>query len=104
MAHERTCVVCGKKYQYCKRCKQFEHLPTWMFAYCSEPCKETYMILNKYDFGHIDASEAQEEINTYNVKVANKEMQKSIKKIKKEISDSKKKAEKTASETDTPTE
>lgn len=105
MAHERICVVCGKQYQYCKRCKQFEHLPTWMFAYCSEPCKETYMTLNKFDFGHISAKEAMDELETYKVKIVNKEMLKSVKQIKKELSDSKKKSEpKTASESDAKTD
>lgn len=90
MAHERICVVCGKQYRYCRRCKEFEHLPTWMFSYCSEQCKETYMTLNKFEFGHIDAKTAIEELNSNKVKVANEELLKSVTKIKKEVSKSKK--------------
>jgi hypothetical protein len=109
MSHERTCVVCGNEYQYCKRCRQFEHLPTWMFAYCSEPCKETYMVINKYEYGHIDATSALEELNTYKVKIANKEMLKTVTNIKKESSKAKKNAQKEAeatakAETTTPVE
>lgn len=94
MAYERICVTCGKQYRYCKNCSEFSHLPTWMYAYCSEPCKDTYMVLNKYDFKHITAEEAQEELERLGVNVANPEMIKSMEAIKREIKVNKKKKKK----------
>ena len=90
MAHERICTVCGAQYQYCKRCAQYKDLPAWKMAYCSEPCRETYLAVNKYEFGHMTAEDALENINKYKVKVANKELIKCIGKIKKEVTANKK--------------
>jgi len=84
MAYERKCVVCGKEYEYCPHCARFKHLPVWMLAYCSDDCKETYMAINQYDFGHIDAKEALKIVDSYKVKIANKELAKSVKDMKKE--------------------
>lgn len=92
MAHERTCTVCGTQYQYCKRCAQFKDLPTWKMAYCSEPCRETYIAVNKYEFGHLTAEDALEIINLNKSKVINKELIKCISKIKKEVTANKKAA------------
>ena len=41
---DRTCTICGKKYEYCATCSKFSHLPRWMDAYCSENCKDLYNI------------------------------------------------------------
>ena len=94
MAHERICVVCGAQHRYCKNCAEFDHLPTWHYAYCSEPCKETYMILNKYDYKHISAEEAKAELDALGVKIKNPEMLKSVDAIKKELKAQKKKEKK----------
>lgn len=59
MAHIRKCTVCGKEYNYCPRCRQYEHLPKWYVNYCGEDCKETYTILNKLAFNHITTEEAK---------------------------------------------
>lgn len=98
MAHERTCVVCGKVYKYCKRCQQYKHLPTWMYAYCSEPCREIYLITNKYEFDHITAEEALEQLSRLKVKVANTDIQKDISEIKRKVNANKKLAEKQKSQ------
>jgi hypothetical protein len=89
MAHERKCVVCGKTYKYCKRCAQYAFLPTWMTAYCSESCKNTYLAVNQFEFGHIDAVEAEKIIDSLKVKVSNAELNSSIKKIRKAVKDNK---------------
>ena len=41
---DRTCTICGNKYEYCATCSKFSHLPRWMDAYCSENCKDLYNI------------------------------------------------------------
>ena len=94
MAHERICVVCGKHYEYCKNCSQYAHLPTWMYAYCSEPCKETYLIINKYDYKHISATDALDALEEYNVNIKEPGMVKSMEEIKKEAKSERKKRKK----------
>jgi len=58
MAHERNCTVCGKQYKYCPRCSQYDSMEKWHVEYCTEQCKNTYSIINKYVFKHIDKDEA----------------------------------------------
>lgn len=41
---ERTCSCCQTKYSYCPNCSEFDKLPRWMDAYCSENCRELYNI------------------------------------------------------------
>ena len=62
MAHERKCIICGKEYQYCHKCKQYASLPRWYSEFCSENCKNVYDATNKFSFGHIDAKEAKQAI------------------------------------------
>ena len=44
----RKCVCCGKEYDYCPNCAKKEQ-PSWMFAYCSEGCKELFNIVSAYN-------------------------------------------------------
>ena len=57
---ERSCSVCGKKYEYCPNCSDFDHLPRWMDAYCSETCKDLYNItagfINKWLEPEVEAA------------------------------------------------
>ena len=48
-AKMRTCVVCGKQYEYCNKCRKYENLPLWMFTFCSERCKSIYNITSNYE-------------------------------------------------------
>ena len=82
---DRVCTVCGSKYKFCPYCGQYAGQPMWKMAYCSEPCRETYMAINKYAYKHITAEEAAAELAVYNVKIANKELAKFEKDIKKAI-------------------
>ena len=41
---EKVCTICRKNYQFCSQCSDFDHLPRWMDAYCSENCKDLYNI------------------------------------------------------------
>lgn len=45
---ERQCTICSSTYQYCPNCSDFDRLPRWMDAYCSERCKEIYNIVAGY--------------------------------------------------------
>ena len=59
MAHERNCTVCGKQYNYCPKCLQYSNMEKWHISYCSEQCRNTYLIINKYAFKHIDKNQAK---------------------------------------------
>lgn len=41
---DKVCSVCKKEYKYCSQCSDFDHLPRWMDAYCSQNCKDLYNI------------------------------------------------------------
>lgn len=78
MAHERKCVVCGKTYQYCPRCKQYETLPKWKLNFDTEECKEVYDAVDKFVFKHITAEGAKKILNNSNVQIKNDELKKTI--------------------------
>ena len=59
MAHERNCTICGKEYRYCPKCKEFDSMEKWHIEFCSEQCKNTSSIINRYAFKHIDKAEAK---------------------------------------------
>lgn len=59
-ANERTCIVCGKKYQYCPRCEQYSMLPKWMSIYHDANCREIFRTATEYNAGHLSDDEARE--------------------------------------------
>lgn len=78
MAHERKCVVCGKTYQYCPRCKQYEALPKWKLNFDCEECKKVYDAVDKFVFKHITAEEAKKILSNSKVQVVNNEIKNTI--------------------------
>lgn len=78
MAHERKCTVCGKTYQYCPRCKQYETLPKWKLNFDCEECKEVFDAVDKFIFKHITAEEAKKVLSNSKVQVKNTELKKTI--------------------------
>ena len=67
MAHERNCTVCNTQYRYCPKCREFEYMEKWHINYCSEQCKETSSIINRYAFKHINKSEAKKLLENNNI-------------------------------------
>ena len=43
--YDRSCILCGKVYEYCNSCSAFQDKPVWMFSYCSEDCKDITSLL-----------------------------------------------------------
>ena len=60
----RICSVCRKEYEYCPKCREYEHLPVWMLAFCSENCKSIFNATSDYEDGKISANEAKQLIDT----------------------------------------
>lgn len=58
MIRRRTCIVCGRNYEYCS-CKD-KSFPSWYNLYCSEKCKTNAEALVNYHHGKITADEAKQ--------------------------------------------
>lgn len=56
---ERTCVVCGKKYEYCSGCATYDSVPTWYNVYHNENCREIFRVATQYHNGKLDREEAK---------------------------------------------
>lgn len=67
MAYERKCTVCGKIYEYCPRCSKYNHMEKWHIEYCSEQCRTTSSIINRYAFKHITKDEAMQLLKENNI-------------------------------------
>ena len=67
MTRLRTCVLCGKKYEYCPRCD--ETRPTFYLKYCGENCRDISLVMNKYSFKHLSQDEAAAELSKLNLEL-----------------------------------
>lgn len=53
----RTCYLCGTKYEYCPNCGH--HDPIYKATFCSENCKEIFHSLSKFGSGSFTADECK---------------------------------------------
>ena len=51
MSKQKTCIFCGKEYQYCPNCKDYSSYPTWMFNFDTEKCRDLYNVMGGYNIG-----------------------------------------------------
>ena len=96
----RICSVCGNSYKYCPKCKEYESLPTWMFAFCSENCKNIYNVTSNYEDGLISADDVKKILKKLDLSKSNnfgESYRLTLKKIEKDIT--KKPANKTCDNT-----
>lgn len=56
---ERICSVCKRTYKYCPSCKEDAKKPTWLFAFCSENCRNIYNITSDFENNQITDIEAK---------------------------------------------
>ena len=56
---DRTCVVCGKHYEYCTNCDRFLNYPTFMTMYCSKECVDLFDVLSRFEAGQTSKEDAQ---------------------------------------------
>lgn len=59
VSKERICSVCKRTYKYCPLCKEDAKKPTWLFAFCSENCKDIYNITSSFEDGCMTDTEAK---------------------------------------------
>lgn len=64
---ERTCIVCGKLYEYCPHCGKGKPEEGWRNLYDSKECRSIFRICSDYAFKHITAAEAKSRLSKYNV-------------------------------------
>lgn len=68
----RICKTCGTAYYFCPTCGT--HKPSWYKTYDSEQCMNVYKALADYNFGHIDATTANDILKANNVNVVGEEL------------------------------
>lgn len=62
--YDRSCILCGKVYEYCNSCSAFQDKPVWMFSYCSEDCKDITSLLTDFIYNKISKEEVKQAIET----------------------------------------
>ena len=65
----RQCIVCGKTYTYCPECGNGDINQSWKYLYDTDKCRQVFGILSRYAFGHIDGSQANDQLGTLDVSV-----------------------------------
>ena len=60
MRYPRTCLCCGKTYEYCPSCYDYRNLPLWMNSFHDENCKDIWEICTDYNFELITKEQANE--------------------------------------------
>lgn len=61
--NNRTCIICGKEYQYCPTCGSDVGKPSWYFIFDGENCHEIYETCVAYRDKVITTAEAYEKIS-----------------------------------------
>lgn len=61
--YERECITCKTHYEYCTRCSEFDHLPKWMWMYCSDNCRTIFNVATDYHAGDMNKEEAMEKLS-----------------------------------------
>lgn len=62
--YDRSCILCGKVYEYCNSCSAFQDKPVWMFSYCSKDCKDITALLTDFVYNKISKEDAKKFIDT----------------------------------------
>lgn len=58
--NNKICIACGKAYEFCNSCEQYDHLPRWMNIVHNENCRKLLYIAADYNIGKINAEQARE--------------------------------------------
>ena len=57
--YDRTCIICGKHYEYCTNCDQFINYPSYMTMYCSKECVDLFDVLSSFEAGQTSKEDAR---------------------------------------------
>ena len=61
----RTCICCGKQYEYCNHCGKAQE--PWKNLYDTLACKEIMNIVSAYNVGRANADKVKAVLDKYNV-------------------------------------
>ena len=61
-SRNKTCYLCGTRYQYCSTCYQDRMKPSWMNEFHSESCKDIFDICTRFNMDMITKEQAQKEL------------------------------------------
>lgn len=76
-----TCVVCGKKHQFCPKCQITK--PSYDYErYCSQEHSNIFAILSKHGCGIATAEETLEALESYNTTGLTEDVAKHIESLK----------------------
>ena len=67
MSKERNCIFCGKSYQYCPNCGEYNSLPKWMYNFDSEKCHDLYEVIGGYNIGKKTKEDIQQVLIKHNI-------------------------------------
>lgn len=59
----RRCACCGTEYKFCPKCNEDKDKPMFYFTFCSENCKEIYMVTSQYENGQISSNDAKTQLD-----------------------------------------
>lgn len=57
--NNRKCLVCGREYRYCPRCREDKGLPSWLALFHDNNCKVIFEVVNDYCNKIITKTEAK---------------------------------------------
>lgn len=68
MAKQRKCIFCGKTYEYCPHCNDYNKYPGWMDKFDSEECRDIYNAMCGYSIRTFTSEQVKEVLDKYNIK------------------------------------
>lgn len=69
MRKNRKCICCSSEYAYCPDCNGSDKLkPSWYSEFCSEGCKDLWMIATKFNMGVVEKRDAKDMISVLDLK------------------------------------
>jgi hypothetical protein len=67
MAKQKTCIFCGKTYEYCPHCQNDQKYPNWKFNFDSEKCHDLYDVVAGYGMGIKTVEDIKKVLDKYEV-------------------------------------
>lgn len=71
MSKIKTCIVCGKKYEYCGHCDRTSVYQSWRSNYCSENCREVFKVCSDYVGNVINQKDAKAKLVKLDTSMSN---------------------------------
>ena len=67
MAKERVCLFCGRSYQYCPNCREYDSYPKWMGEFDTEKCHDLYTVMSGYNLGLKTKEDVKTVLDKHNI-------------------------------------